>query len=645
MIFSTNDERITFKKEELGGYFAEIQDINENTAVLTMGEVADFSAFTASYRKRPFFMHSQTGKDIGKIPYETQFLMIKHTTGEFSVIVPLVENTSRCSLFGEENAVKIVAETGDKNINLKSARVLYFTTGADLYKELQRTSEVLSKRFGLKLRKEKAVPKIYNEFGWCTWNAFGIDISYENVIKGLESFKRAGVMPKFVILDDGWQTVNDNFDDRGNFKLKSFKPNEKFNGTLKPLISEVKNEYGVKDFYVWHAVMGYWGGIDVESEEMKKYKPFLSKGGFSEYMNKNCNYECGEYGMAEKEKIYEFYNDYHSYLKNEGVDGVKIDTQYFIEAHADGMGGRCEMNRLVHEGMERSVCDNFNNELINCMSCANDIFFALKSSNIMRTSDDFEPDKDESHGVHIYNNAINSIMYRDFTVCDWDMFQSGHKFGAYHAAARAVSGSPVYVTDEADGHDAAVLKKLVMSDGNVPMPQNTAIPAIDSMFSNPFEEDMLFKIFNYNELSGVVALFNMKEGSVISGAVSAQDICGFGEGRYAAYSYKTGRSYLLDYHEDIKTELKFGEFDIITFAKIENGMAVIGLTDFYNCGGTVGYEGGVIVKDGGTLLAYTQKKPEKILLDDEECNFEYSEGFIKAEIKHRGKIKIIKDRL
>ena len=44
---------------------------------------------------------------------------------------------------------------------------------------------------------------------------------------------------------------------------------------------------------------------------------------------------------------------------------------------------------------------------------------------------------------------------------DWDMFQSKHPAAEAHAAARAVSGAAVYVSDYPGNHDFDLLKKLV----------------------------------------------------------------------------------------------------------------------------------------------------------------------------------------
>lgn len=56
-------------------------------------------------------------------------------------------------------------------------------------------------------RHEKKLPGIVDYFGWCTWDAFYQDVTQEGVEAGLESLAAGGTPPKFVIIDDGWQSV------------------------------------------------------------------------------------------------------------------------------------------------------------------------------------------------------------------------------------------------------------------------------------------------------------------------------------------------------------------------------------------------------------------------------------------------------
>jgi raffinose synthase len=54
-------------------------------------------------------------------------------------------------------------------------------------------------------RWEKQLPEVCGYLGWCTWDAFYCDVCSQGITAGLASFKRAGVMPRWLIIDDGWQ--------------------------------------------------------------------------------------------------------------------------------------------------------------------------------------------------------------------------------------------------------------------------------------------------------------------------------------------------------------------------------------------------------------------------------------------------------
>lgn len=39
----------------------------------------------------------------------------------------------------------------------------------------------------------------------CTWDSFYTFVSQDKVLHGLETFQRAGLTPRLLVLDDGWQ--------------------------------------------------------------------------------------------------------------------------------------------------------------------------------------------------------------------------------------------------------------------------------------------------------------------------------------------------------------------------------------------------------------------------------------------------------
>ena len=64
------------------------------------------------------------------------------------------------------------------------------------------------------------------------------------------------------------------------------------------------------------------------------------------------------------------------------------------------------------------------------------------------------------------------------------MFHSKHPKAELHAAARAVSGAAVYVSDLPGAHDFALLRRVVLPDGSVLRARLPGRPTRDSLFAD-----------------------------------------------------------------------------------------------------------------------------------------------------------------
>ena len=67
------------------------------------------------------------------------------------------------------------------------------------------------------MRADKTPPPLLKKFGWCTWDAFYSSVRPEGVLAGLKGLAQGGVPAKFLILDDGWQSVG-NPGSRGKYR-------------------------------------------------------------------------------------------------------------------------------------------------------------------------------------------------------------------------------------------------------------------------------------------------------------------------------------------------------------------------------------------------------------------------------------------
>ena len=660
VLLSEVSDCIFMEKDEKGfGVFLKaVAQQEDSRHVFDLGNINDLNRFVCSHRNSPFFMKAKAGTQISQIPLETQWLMVEHTDRQYTIFLPILDEPFRASLQGSHGGtLELVVETGDPAVVGNEVTALYMITGNNPYVLMEQAavSAVHKMKTG-NLRKDKKLPKVIDLLGWCTWDSFYHDVSFDKVREGLESFKEGGIIPKFLLLDDGWLSTT-SVKEIGKRRLTDFRPNSKFDGRLKELIQMAKDEYGVKQFYVWHAICGYWGGVDQEAPAMMPYKIFMTVQKYSEGMNRvdaeYCKSLFFPFGFVPPESIHRFYHDYHRYLARQGVDGVKVDTQSVIEGLSYGFGGRVKVNRIYHEALEGSVQVHFKGGLINCMSCANDIIYQTLTSNIMRTSDDFFPNKPESHAVHIHTNAVVSFWAGEFIHPDWDMFQSGHPMGALHAAARAVSGGPVYVSDKPDSHNFDLLRKLVLSDGTVPRAKQIGKPTRDCLFVNPTTDPVIYKIFNKNETTGVVAAFNLhniseeEHAAPVAGEIGAKDIEGLEGVAFAIYSHQTGQMAQCSGDETIPVSLMPLCFDIFTVAPIVNGMAPIGLIDKFNSGGTVVenhwmnetiYR--VVLRDGGHFACWCEKEPSEVVVNGKVHHFTYDSSSHKltVDIREQGTV-------
>lgn len=588
----------------------------------TVGRIEDLRRLVALYRNEPFWMVPFTGEDLAAVPPETQWLLAERADGRFVLVVPLLDAPSRYALRGSKDGLVVVGETGDATVAVRGGRALYVACGDDPHRMMKDGARAVAVELGTtRLRTEKPLPAHVDAFGWCTWDAFYHEVDEAKVREGLRSFAAIGVTPRFLVLDDGWQS--EAAVPTGERRLTALEPNGKFGGDLRPTVAAAR-EHGVRHVFVWHAILGYWSGVDGSKlpgygvrEVARAYGPDH----LAHFPEVNFKWWGALCGAVPAEHIHRFYNDYHRSLRAQGVDGVKVDNQANLEAlaHGLGCGGRVAYVRTCREALEGSAQVHFGGALLNCMSCGNDTFYLSPASNLIRTSTDFWPKKPESHGLHLHTNALVCLWFGEFQHGDWDMFWSQHPAGAYHAAGRAVSGSPVYVSDKPGQHDAALLRKLVLSDGSVARCDAPGVIARDCLMRDPRREDVLLKIVNTAGGAGLVGVFHAQyhadaaERVTLRGAVRASDVPGLAGERFAAFLHNAGVRRVVGRDEGLALALDEGGYELATFAPVVDGVAVVGLADKFASPAAVRSrrsDGDAVrleLRDGGALLVWSAR--------------------------------------
>ncbi|CAI9088136.1 OLC1v1022382C1 [Oldenlandia corymbosa var. corymbosa] len=702
-----------------GAFIGVQSDIKGSRTVFPIGKL-EGRRFMCVFRFKMWWMTQRMGTCGQEVPYETQFLIIEAQEGSnfgegnkggdgqsamYVVLLPILEGDFRAVLQGNSNnQLEICLESGDPDVQeFDGSHLMLLAAGSDPFDVI--TNAVKTVEGHLQTfchRDRKKMPDILNWFGWCTWDAFYTEVTSEGVKQGLQSLEEGGIPPKFIIIDDGWQSVGMdltsvkfNADNSANFanRLTNIKENYKFQKDgkegfrvedsalgLRHIVTEIKDKHRLKYAYVWHAITGYWGGVRPGVSEMDHYEskmtyPVSSPGVQS---NEPCDalnsITKNGLGLVNPEKVFYFYNELHSYLASAGIDGVKVDVQNILETLGAGHGGRIRLARKYHQALEASISRNFpDNGIISCMSHNTDGLYSAKRSAVIRASDDFWPRDPASHTIHIASVAYNTIFLGEFMQPDWDMFHSLHPMAEYHAAARAVGGCPIYVSDKPGQHDFNLLKKLVLPDGSILRAKLPGRPTRDCLFSDPARDGKsLLKIWNLNDFNGVVGVFNCQgagwcrvgkknlihneQPGTITGTIRATDVNYLPRvahdqwtGNAAVYSHVRGDLVHLPSNASLPVTLKAREFEVYTIApviELANGsaFAAIGLIKMFNSGGAVKelhYElenfGTVSMKvrGCGTFGAYASVRPKRVAVDDEEVALKYEEGtgFLALELR------------
>lgn len=614
---------------------------------LKLGRVRGLRRYLAAYRKEPFWIQPRVGTTLADFPVETQFCLFELASGDVALAAALMDGPLRASLRAEGEELVIVLDSGDPESRAQRALSLYVAVHEDVFALTRHGARVVSERLGAgKLRRDKPAPDFADDFGWCTWDAFYQDVSHEKVREGLASFRAGGVEPRFMILDDGWQQIRTA--PTGERRLSGFGADPvKFPAGLRGTVELAKGEFGVRTFLVWHAVHGYWGGVDGGEladygvrEKLRWYSPEI----LSHAPAFNVEYWGPVVGTPAPSGLARLYDDYHASLSQAGVDGVKVDNQASVEGVTHGDGGRVRVMQATVEALEASTQKHFGGRLINCMSCSSERIYLAKESTLLRSSVDFWPALPASHGLHVYTNAVFGLFFGEFVLPDWDMFQSGHPAGPFHAVARAVSGGPVYVSDKPEGHDFELLRSLVLSDGRVLRARGVAVPTRDCVFGDPLTEAMLYKVWNENAYNHVLGVFNARyrePAEKLEGSVSAGDVPGLPAGDYALYFGRAKRLVRVTRDARVTLSLATLEAEVVTVAAIERGVAALGLADKLNGGAAILRQGFVAgayeleLCEGGELVLFSGAPPRDVTVSGRSVPFSHTGEKLGVNIESR----------
>ncbi len=416
----------------------------------------EFDRFDAAelvlWREHAWWIAFQSGSAEG----EAVMAAWRQDDGSVAVVLPLADERGRAMLRADDGRWALTHDGVDPGAVVAAAD--------DVAAALKLAAEAAG------WRRQVADDGWYDQLGWCTWDAFYQSVSAEGVLDGLRRWVDVGLVPGTLILDDGWldaRYVDDAecaADVNPNGFLSSFDANAKFPDGLAPLVAECKR-LGVRKFGVWHTLMGYWCGVDPDGPLAEAYTVLRRD---ARDIGQPTLPHTSLRGLVDAADVGRFYDDWYAQLAAAGVDFVKVDNGGSLPEFCDAADEHA-VTAAYHKACRDAAAKHFGaGSLLPCMSmtnaaaCAPDVGGAVAA---FRNSNDYFPKKPESHTKHVRDNAAAAAWTSGFALPDWDMFYSRHEWAPFHAAARAISGGPIYVSDEPGRSDLPLIRRLIDGAG------------------------------------------------------------------------------------------------------------------------------------------------------------------------------------
>ncbi|EXJ79422.1 hypothetical protein A1O3_08924 [Capronia epimyces CBS 606.96] len=358
----------------------------------------------------------------------------------------------------------------------------------------------------------------YDSLAYCTWNSLGQDLDAEKIMGGLDSLAKHDIHISTLIIDDNWQSLDGVQGETNQFHRgwKAFEANPLgFPEGLKSAVSKIRQTHpAIRDVAVWHALMGYWGGISPDGEIANTYKTV-------EVTFREGTPMAGRKLAVHPDDIHKHFDDFYRFLSNAGVTAVKTDVQFALDLLADTPDRRSFTN-TYQSAWTQAHLRHLAGKAISCMSMIPQIlyhsFLPTTTPQIMlRNSDDFFPDVPTSHAWHVFANAHNSLLVQHLNVLpDWDMFQTSHPYSGFHAAARCLSGGPIYITDSPGEHDVELIHQMTALNprGQTVILRPSCVGKTMGVYDK-YDERGILKVGAYDGKSdvgaGLLGVFNLAE--------------------------------------------------------------------------------------------------------------------------------------
>lgn len=582
-------------------YHAQRTFTEEGGIRIGIGRLEGLRGLLAASRHKEWWTRPHFDTDLRRLPPRTQSLLWKTDSG-YGYLLPVCDELHRTDLTGSKEGLAVhvsSGESGRENIEMAAAFVLGADTDPYRLAANCAAEGFAARGSGGLTRESRTYPDILEYVGWCSWDAFYADVDEQGVVAKAAELAGMGLPVRWFMIDDGWSDVRDK-------KLYGFEASkEKFPGGLERAVRMLKEQHGIRWVGAWHNIAGYWGGIDPAGTAFDKAREYVHETRSGRWIP-----------HPDPGRNFGFWQLWHSSLKRQGIDFVKVDNQSSLNSYFGGEQSIARIASGVHTGLEASVALHFDGCLINCMGMASENVWHRAQSSVSRSSNDFLPKIYDGFGEHALQNAYNSVYHGPFYWGDWDMFWTSHHDAVPHVTLRAVSGGPVYFSDGPGRTNPDIIRPLIYGDGKIIRCQRVGQPTEEWLTVDPLITPRAFKVWNTAGGSGVIGAFHVYGGEEeVEGEVGPGDVPYLAGKTFIVYDSFRKTAHRLQAGESVAVRLARFEAALFLIVPVAEPFTAIGLTDkLVATDAVVGVERSdcsvrVRLKDSGIFSFVSERKP------------------------------------
>lgn len=596
---------------ELGDIFGQNHLDTDAAAGIDIADMPEGISYMANYMRCSYWCGTKICDNLSTLPERTQALLSKMKDGSYAYLLTTCDECFKSNIKPSDKGGCTVFIYSLFPQSRCSECMLIIGCDNDPYVLPTVTAQYGLKVMGKggKIRKDRRYPELFEYLGWCSWDAFHMDVTHSDLLKKAEEFKEKEIPVRWMIIDDMWaECHNNNRKTMHSREMYNFEADpERFPNGLGAAVNDLKEKYGMK-VGVWYPTLGYWNGIDPEGPIAKEHGDLLTVGLNGRLLP-----------SPHRNKLFEYFYTFNSFFRKCNADFLKVDYQSCLLDNYNRLVPVGVMAKNLHEAIEATVGLSVDGNLINCMGMGIENFWNRPNSVINRISGDFMPEDRKWFVQHLIQCSFNSFAQGSIYTGDWDMWWSDDAQGTKNAVLRAMSGGPVYVSDELGRSVKEKIMPIVYSDGRIIRLKESARPAPECLLNDCEHNGKIFKVFNKTENGGILAAFNIDEQeNSVSGNISVRDIYGMQDSRCAVVDYFAKSVKILEKGESLDLILEnYDDFRLYYIINLEKDIMPIGLIDKYMAPATFEYiaENKCIVSEGGEFCFVAENAPKNVIAD------------------------------